>query len=525
AVAAAGELVIHIEYQVAAARWAPSYVVRLDGDHAALEVRAVVAQEAGEDWSAVALRLSTAEPDRFSTLPELAAQRIGRRQTALPRRGFRPPPSDTDALYADYDRAQRSRRSDEARRAALPAAGPDAPTFVAQPELEHTLANEVWDEDSSRAKEAFHTPPQGTPLHTIIAATGGAGAARDAFAAEGTRMAPMPVASPRAEMARQRRSPSPPPLPSASLLPPPPPPGAPPSTMVNAPGAVSSRPPPPAPRLDYGNMRMAVPSSKARGTLIPATPERHATAIANELAAGQARVAALALPPGCTAQWAHLYDYAFETDGKVDVRADGGWHSVAVTARATSAKLRHVAVPREQVDVFRVAVIVNPFGAPLLPGPIDVYDRGRFLVTSRIELTPPHAVVELGLGVDAGVKIARNSEFHEEASGVLRGTLRLVHSIAIDVENLSGRPIDLEVRERIPVTRDGDDDVEVMIGRVDPAWERWTPDAESPAAQRLRGGHRWRLALATGAKRTLRAGYEIKIASKHELVGGNRREP
>jgi hypothetical protein len=123
------------------------------------------------------------------------------------------------------------------------------------------------------------------------------------------------------------------------------------------------------------------------------------------------------------------------------------------------------------------------------------------------------------------VKIARNSEFREEVGGMLRGALKLIHAITIDVENLSTRAIELEVRERVPVVREGDDDVEIVLGRVEPAWERWTPDAEGPRERRLRGGHRWRLSIPPAQKRTLRAGYEVKISGKHELVGGNRREP
>src|SRR5262249_26030468 len=157
--------------------------------------------------------------------------------------------------------------------------------------------------------------------------------------------------------------------------------------------------------------------------------------------------------------------YAFASDGKVDVRGDATWHSIALTARDAPAKVRHVAVPREQADVFRIAELANPFEGPLLPGPIDVYDRGQFLVTSEVDYTPPGADVEIGLGVDATVKIARNVEFHEEATGMLRGALRLVHAITIDVENLSPRPIELEVRERVPVTREGDDEVEVTMGK------------------------------------------------------------
>jgi uncharacterized protein (TIGR02231 family) len=282
--------------------------------------------------------------------------------------------------------------------------------------------------------------------------------------------------------------------------------------------------PPPPPRLDYANLRMAPPGSSLRGTLIAAASDRRAAALEGEVATAVARLYALALPSGCSADWPHTYDYAYATDGAVDVRADGTWHSIAVTAKPSTAKLRHVAVPRQQSDVFRLATIANPLGGPLLPGPIDVYDRGTFLVTSTVDHTPPGASVEIGLGVDAAVKLSRNTEFREETTGVLRGGLRLHHAIKIDVDNLSDRAIELEVRERVPVTREGDDDVEVIVGRIEPAWERWTPDPEAPRDRRLRGAYRWRLSVPAGAKRALRAAYEVKIAGKLELVGGNRRE-
>jgi uncharacterized protein (TIGR02231 family) len=269
---------------------------------------------------------------------------------------------------------------------------------------------------------------------------------------------------------------------------------------------------------------MASPRGPERGRLVSA-PAVLDGALEARIVDATAAVARLALPPGCHAEWAHAYDYAFVGEGAVDVRADGAWHPVAIASRAGTAKLRHVAVPREQADVFRLAEIINPFDGPLLAGPIDVYDRGQFLVTSEVDDTPAGATVEIGLGVDPAIKIARNVEFHEEATGVLRGGLRLVHAIAIEAENASQRAIDLEVRDRVPVTRAGDDEVEVAIGRADPAWEPWAPEPGTPAAQRLRGGHRWRIALPPGGKRLLRAAYEVKLAGKLELVGGNRREP
>jgi hypothetical protein len=518
AAGSAGDSIVRVEYQIAAARWAPSYVARLDpggrsepgdrresdllhrgGDGTRFELRAIVAQDSGEDWSGVTLRLSTAEPERFSELPELHPQKIGRRQQEPARRGFRPPPAGVDALYADYERSFR----------APPVALPDDELEGGMDDLD--LSEQVWDEETSRPRARFPTPPPSfapppasLPPPAALAKRSGSTIGAIGGAVAGTIAAPFVLAA--QAMTRdasggggreERRR------------------------VAATPTATAT--PTPTPRLDYGNLRMAPPSSPERGRLVPAPPSdpRVLAGVTDALE----RIAQLPLPPGHVDEWAHSYDYAFASEGNVDVASDGAWHSIALTSRAGTANVRHVAVPREQADVFRVAAITNPFDGPLLPGPIDVYDRGQFLVTSMVGYTPPGGTVDVGLGVDPAVKIARNVEFHEEATGMLRGGLRLVHAIKIDVENLAPRAIELEVRERVPVTREGEDDVEVALGKIDPPWERFTPDTDAPAQQRLRGGYRWRVEIPAATKKLLRAGYEVKIAGKHELVGGNRREP
>lgn len=473
---------VYLEYQVGAARWSPSYVARFDGERVGFELRAMIAQDSGEDWTGVALRLSTAEPERFGALPELAAQRIGRRQVDAGRSGFRAPPTGAAALYLDYERAfpdpGRSGRIGSTRIAAAPSAAPPGGELQAMLERDaQPGAFARLDEEEPRTKRMRVAPA--------------AASAPQAMMQKSVMAGMMSLSAP-------------------VMSAPPPPPPAPPAA--------------PSPRLDYANLRMAPPGSPERGTLVPAARDPRLAALAGGVAAAVARVTALSLPRGFVADWPHTYDYAFATDGAVDIRSDAAWHSIAVTAKLGSAKLHHVAVPREQADVFRIATLGNPLAGPLLPGPIDVYDRGSFLVTSEVDHTPAGASVEIGLGVDPAIKLARNTEFREETTGVLRGGLRLHHAIRIDVDNLSDRAIELEVRERLPVTRDEEDDVEVVIGRIEPAWERLAPDAGSPYSPVLRGGYRWRLAVPAGAKRALRAAYEVRIAGKHELVGGNRRE-
>jgi hypothetical protein len=501
-------LTIKLEYLIDAARWAPSYVARIDGERASLEIRAVVAQDTGEDWNGVRLELSTAEPTRFATLPELAAQRIGRRQLEPAKGGFRAPPEGAGALYADYDRDVVPIR-ERSRELVPPVEKSEsyAPADEAPPSNKRaaSFTEESWDEESSGVKERFSTPAEGRAMPSSISR---GGLAPHAAYEQQSRGDDLGAAAPESASDNvERRK----------------------SFASNSGGAAKPKapPPPPAeptPRLDYANLVMAPPSSPSRGKLVVAPRDGHRDAVAGSAEARRARISALPLPSGCSAEWSHAYDYAYATDGAVDVRADRAWHSIAVTVRSAGVEMRHVAVPREQADVFRLARLANPFTGPLLPGPIDVYDRGKFLLTSAVDYAPPGAHLEIGLGVDAAIKVARNSEFREEATGMLRGALRLHHSVAIDVDNVSSAAIDLEVRERIPVTRDGEDDIEVTIGKVEPGWERWTPDADGPSTARLRGGHRWRLQIPAGQKRTLRAAYEVKIPSKAELVGGNRRE-
>jgi hypothetical protein len=136
-----------------------------------------------------------------------------------------------------------------------------------------------------------------------------------------------------------------------------------------------------------------------------------------------------------------------------------------------------------------------------------------------VEVTPPRGRVELGLGVEQAIKIARNTSFEEEASGLLKRSLELEHQLRVEVHNHLERPATIEVRERLPVTREGESDVEVIERSVDPAWDDLKQ--ETP---RLQGGRAWKVEVPAGGERTLRATYVIRIPQNHEIVGGNRRE-
>ena len=548
-----GRVRLAIEYLVPGASWAPVYALRIarEMDHAELGLRAMVAQRSGEDWTAARLTLSTALPPSWADLPELSSLRIGRRQPPVARLGWRSPPPGTDELYRDHDRAfggpGTSGGFDEitAVSGALDSRAGDQP---ADPLAGGQVAAEFDDEVTVNR---WSSPP-GAPA-------GGAVVVSPPPAMAAARPAPPTVAtvtrSPRAGVAPPA-SVSPAPAPLAAQA-------APrkkeaPASRGMAEKAKRARPtaaddsqlePEPdgpaelgarAELLRYGNLRMAPGSSLHRGHLRPAdrieaylsllmewkVEVRFDVLAAVEGARGRAQVLP-PVPPGCEppgSGWSDGFDYAYAADAPVDLPSDGEYHSIPLMERRAAVVPRYVVVPRQLTDVFRTAEVDNPLEAPLLPGPVDVYLGSDFLLTSRIDATPQSGRVTVGLGVEGGIQVARNARFREESAGLMGGSLLLNHHIAVEMRNNLGRAAPIEVRERIPVARDGDDDVEVIEQAVSPAWEEWRPAPDGPGQPELRGGRRWRVTVPAGGRQDLRADYQIRISSKLELSGGNRRE-
>jgi hypothetical protein len=489
---------LEIDYLVPGARWAPGYTLRFDPDFARadLELRALVCQATGENWEGVRLTLSTAASQRWTDLPELPALRIGRAQPPPARSGWRPPPTGADSLFADYDRAVQ-------RLEPPPTTGAEAP---------YDLPAELEDEAMPVAGAAVAVAEEEI-LEDLLLEPEAAPPPEMAMAA--------PVAAsigPNKAAKRSRGIPSPP---LSAGTPPPP-------EEVSELVADSTF-------LNYGCLRLPAADHPNRGTLLPAPSEEiyrelligvrvemsvEVMVAVREAVSRAADVAREELPPGYIAPSPWMdFDFAYRAADPVTVAADGLFHSLPLLSTRADTALRHVVVPRETTEVFRFVTLTNPLATPLPEGPADIFVGSDFLLSSPLRTVPPEAGADLGLGAEEAIKAARNTTFLEESSGLLGGKLRLVHGITVDLDNHLGAPATVEVRERLPVVREGDQEVEVEVAEVDPPWERFA-QKNSP----IEGGYRWRVELEAGERRSLSATYAVTVDSKNELIGGNRRE-
>jgi hypothetical protein len=520
-----------VEYFVPGARWTPTYVCRLNSveSSASIAVRALICQRTGEDWSGVRLELSTAEPMGWCALPELASLRLGRSQPVPRKTGWRRPPIGAEILFEDFEQAEIHMPSLPQHYTLTNIYSPQVPPL---PDLvPRELAGRGYADDELRGRGVSTPQPSMAKKYDVFTTELSVGKYADDDLSELEALLETPDETIRSPLATRARTV---PLagrggedimqPRRQRLK---------ANQTATPEEYSTD------LFAYGLMRMGEAFDPAkRGKL--SIEQRHEVyleilkrqkvvvnfdvmQVVQQAVANAQSCLRVRLPPGGirVRNVAGSFDYAYSADGRVDVPSDGKFHSVALTSNSTEVDLRYIVVPREDTNVFRIAQLHNPLQAPLLSGSADVYVDGEYILSTNIATVPPKGQMELGLGVEQAIKVARNTSYEEVRSGnTMVAFNELRHKINIDITNHLNREAKIEVRERLPIPQEGAK-VDVHIDRVTPAWEKYEQEErEIP----IRGGYRWRIQVPAKDKTSLSVQYTIKTFVDSELIDGNRRE-
>jgi hypothetical protein len=495
-VASEGTVRVVLSYVVPGAAWSPAYV--LDADlgltRGSFALRALVVQATGEDWSNVALALSTAPVGRRVDLPVLRSLRLSARQER-PTPAFRELPADLDSLF------------------------PEPPPPPPPPPAELALEDEVEPPVTPMPQATFAPPPAPLPQRKAASPMGGlADAVGGAFGAVYGESGALEeaAAAPSAAPSRARAK--------------------------NAPARSPGRAGPSlestlqVDELDYGALRLGAPDAPPgrRGRLLPGAEDARLAELgagdegrswflgrASELRAACERVRDRAWPPHhVVAGPIQGNDRVFTVDGRVDVPADGHPHSVAVTAWPAGLSVWYRAVPRLDPRAFRmVDVRLEGASGSLLPGPVDVLVGGRLELTTPWSGSAGRGQLRIGLGAEDRLKVARNVRYKEESAGLFGGSRRLATQIDVQVASALPHAARLELLERIPLPAEKES-LTVEITESSPVAEAWKGEVDGPLAK---GARLQRLDLAPGGEARATLSYAITLGAKDELVGGDRR--
>ena len=493
---------LFLEYLTPGTRWFPVYNLDISSDYSRyhLTMRAMIQQQTGEDWNRVRINLSTAEAVRWMELPKLSSRIFGRPKSVLPVSGWRKVPEGISALFSDYDLfADKYPQKKNINLSGIHSVK-DSSDIIGEQNLfaAEAVAYEEHDEEQETVMD-METEMSIDSSSAKIAAPKMSKKLRSADTMKRKQNVTM-------KSFTEFNS-------SSSELP-----------------EESFKLTPVTVQLDYRKMRLESANSKYRGKLRNASisemymvSEKKANLVHSSIDTALEIISGTD-PDLCSKPESFDgFDYSFKIDSLINIPSDGNYHTRTLSSYEAKGEMQYIAVPRESSDVYRFIRFSNPLDAPVLAGPIDISIGSGYILTSDINTVPPGGNIQLGIGVEQAIKISRNTVFTEETTGMIKGSLGLIHRIDMDVQNNLHSKAEIEIRERISALPDDkpekDEKVKISILEINPEWEKYDQEPNY-----INGGYRWKIDVDPGGKSHIHVLYEIRIPSQYEIVGGNRRE-
>lgn len=193
---------------------------------------------------------------------------------------------------------------------------------------------------------------------------------------------------------------------------------------------------------------------------------------------------------------------------RATVRADGRPYWIPVDRVTTKGEAALVAVPKLAPWVYQVVRFDNPAAYPLLAGPMHVHRRGAYVGDVTIEHRAPGEPLEVSLGTDGELEVERIDLLEQDRRpGFLSGTKHLDRAYRLEVESHASRPLTLELRENVPVSKVEDVKVELLPEKTTAGYE----------LDPHRGFVTWKVRLASGEKKHVDLGFVIHLPSSWEV--------
>lgn len=186
----------------------------------------------------------------------------------------------------------------------------------------------------------------------------------------------------------------------------------------------------------------------------------------------------------------------FKALGTTNVRADGRAVRVPIGHANLKAQRAIVAAPEQSLNAAQTLRMVNDSGQSFLPGNVSMYQAGAFLGMTDLDFVAAGEEFSVFSSVVDQLKLSRLLDKKHSAL-VRKQRTQMQLAFIVTVENLSAKPMAIELADRIPVSEDR----EIVVSGV-----KVTPGAKPDSKGILRYG----LTLQPKEKRQLEIQYQIE---------------
>ena len=230
----------------------------------------------------------------------------------------------------------------------------------------------------------------------------------------------------------------------------------------------------------------------------------------NDVAEAVALKSGVVAPEARAAAVSSQFAASFAVPGVVDVPSGDVPKTVMLMQGDVDGTLARSTVPRLSKHVFVTAEATNTLGVPLLDGQTEVYVEtpapGRsgtistFVGREDLASVPDGGTFPVGLGVDQDIEVEFELVKRERTSKSGRSRRETRFTYEIKIESFKSKPIEVTLRDRVPVAAEKD----IRVDDVDLDPKPDTRDDETGICS-------WNLLLQPKEKRTIRIAYTISV--------------
>ncbi|WP_373045936.1 mucoidy inhibitor MuiA family protein [Vulgatibacter sp.] len=196
----------------------------------------------------------------------------------------------------------------------------------------------------------------------------------------------------------------------------------------------------------------------------------------------------------------NLLSTSYTAPARATIPSTGEARKSFLASHPLQAKLRRVVAPSIEAKAYLTAKAKNESGAPLLAGPIELFVEGAFVGRSSIGQVAEGDELELAFGPDERILVERDVlERNRDDYGVFSRRERYTYKIRTKVKNLYREPVQIDLVEQLPVSRDEDIEVKILEGTT----AGGKGDEQKPGVQT------WTLDLKAGQERVIQTAFEV----------------
>lgn len=196
--------------------------------------------------------------------------------------------------------------------------------------------------------------------------------------------------------------------------------------------------------------------------------------------------------------------FEFEVDDKYNIKSNGNKETIDMVTYTIPTKYTYLSIPRIEQQAFLIAELSDWKDLNLINGEANLFFEDTFIGKTLLNINSNNKNIKLSLGTDKQISVKReridnssDKKFFSSKQKVKKGWKTTIH-------NSKNQPINLIVKDQIPVSVNEDITVEVL--------ESTEGNIDSNS-----GFVKWELKLPSDKKKEIKLQYEVKYPKDRYL--------